>query len=173
MQKQWEVTAICFFQSFPSIWTVNIVRASKALCETLQRLMEKAYYSWNVFLGAPDILCKCYCLENMGYFCLSISRDVQTKRQSALAALLGTTTAVHKLFVRKTAEICLKAKIPDSLCHSLNVCLLRRDSFNINLQYTLNELGSLCAFTKKGVGIRTRTWKNSWLVWNWESLDLC
>lgn len=62
MQKRWEVTAI-WRSGFPStvyIWRVNIVRASKKLSEMFQTLMEKAYYSWNVFLGAPDILCECW-----------------------------------------------------------------------------------------------------------------
>lgn len=62
MQKHWEVTAI-WRSGFPStvyVWRVNIVRASKKLSEMFQTLMEKAYYSWNVFLGAPDILCECW-----------------------------------------------------------------------------------------------------------------
>lgn len=62
MQKHWEVTAI-WRSGFPStvyMWTVNIVRASKRPSEMFQTLMEKAYYSWNVFLGAPDILCECW-----------------------------------------------------------------------------------------------------------------
>ena len=96
MQKHWEVTVI-WRSGFPStvyIWTVNTVRASKEHSEMFQTLMEKPYYSWNVFLGAPDILCECWKIWSI--FCLSISRDMRTKRQSAFVALLGVSTAVHK-----------------------------------------------------------------------------
>lgn len=54
-------------------------------------------------------------LENMEYFfifCLSISRDMWTKRQSAFAALLGVRIAVHKRELVCAKKNCFAKKKP-------------------------------------------------------------
>lgn len=96
MQKHWEVTAI-WRSGFPStvyMWTVNIVRASKRPSEMFQTLMEKAYYGWNVFLGAPDILCECWKIWGIFVF-VYIKRRVN-KETVSICSLLGVSVAVHK-----------------------------------------------------------------------------
>lgn len=84
------------------MWTVNTVRASKRPSEMFQTLMEKAYYSWNVFLGAPDILCECWKIWGIFVF-VYIKRRVN-KETVSICSLLGLSIAVHKrknLFVQK------------------------------------------------------------------------
>lgn len=44
---------------------------------------------------------ECCWKKNVGCFCLSISRDVRTKRQSASAAYLAMQFTSENLFVRK------------------------------------------------------------------------
>lgn len=109
MQKHWEVTAI-WRSGFPStvyIWTVNIVRASKEPCEMFQTLMEKAYYSWNVFLGAPDILCECWKIWGI-FVCLyqetceqRDSQHLQLTWREYCSSQAGTCLCKKKLFLRK------------------------------------------------------------------------
>lgn len=147
MQTHWEVSVI-WRSGFPTtvyIWTVNIVRASKEPSEMFQTLMERAYYSWNVFLGAPDILCECWKIWSI-FFCLSISRDMWTKRQSAFAASLGVRIPVHKRELvcakkiverKKTVKNRQRAKMQDSKYRSKNICayLFSNTSHAILIQF--------------------------------------
>lgn len=129
MQKHWEVTAI-WCSGFPStvyIWTVNIVRASKGPSEMFQTLMEKAYYSWNVFVGAPDILCECWKIWGI-FVCLyqetCEQRDSQhlqlTWREYCSSQARTCLCKKKKNVLRKTVNIWLRAKMQHSIYQSKN-----------------------------------------------------
>lgn len=95
--------------------TVNTVRASKRLSEIFQSLLEKAYYSWNVFLGGLDIPCESWKIFMYFFVCLFLYREAWTKRQSALAVyLMRVLLFTSRLFVqkqhKKRREIVLEKK---------------------------------------------------------------
>lgn len=107
MQKHWEVTVIrrSGFPSTVYIWTVNTVRASKEASEMFQTLMEKAYYSWNVFLGAPDILCECWKKKIWSiFFFVCLYQETCEQRDSQHLQLYlawGLQFTSENLFVQK------------------------------------------------------------------------
>lgn len=70
--------------------------------------------------------------KNVGCFCLSISRDVRTKRQSASAAYLAMRFTSENLFVRKNEVKKRKKSLPKKIMKKITkqwrVFTQRKDS---------------------------------------------
>lgn len=130
MQKHWEVTAI-WRSGFPStvyMWTVNIVRASKRPSEMFQTLMEKAYYSWNVFLGAPDILCECWKIWGI-FVCLYQETCEQRDSQHLqLTWRERCSSQARTCLCKKNKEIWQGEKMQDPIYQSENFFFFSNNS---------------------------------------------